>query len=222
MKTVACINIHTHHPTGQPDWLEIVNVRFAEQINDAYTYYSVGLHPWFLSENELATATDWLHEHSKKPQVLAIGEAGLDKVTQTPWDLQMAAFQHCINISEAVKKPLIIHCVRAFSEIIALKKQLKPTQPWIFHGFDKNQQTADMLLREACYLSFGQAIFRENSHAASVLQRIPEGHFFLETDAAAELNIAEMYKAAAALRGVSREELSASLHDTFQKVFKDL
>lgn len=222
MKTVACINIHTHRPTGRPDLLEIVNVRFGEQLKDTPACFSVGLHPWYLQENKLEEATEWLRGQSTNPSVLAIGEAGLDKVTDTPWDLQMTAFRHCIEVSEAVKKPLIIHCVRAFSEIIALKKQLKPAQPWIFHGFDKNQPTADLLLREGCYLSFGRAVFREKSHAASVLQQAPGGRFLLETDAAADTGIEEMYRAAAALRGVTPENLSASLHDTFQKVFKDL
>ena len=109
--------------------------------------------------------------------------------------------------------------MRSFSEIIALKKQWKPSQSWIFHGFDKNLQTAETLLKEGCLFSFGKAIFNERSHAAAVLSQMPTGQFFLETDDAT-LPIEDVYQKTAELRRVSLELLSALMEENFQAVFQ--
>jgi TatD DNase family protein len=199
--------------------LEIENRRFQQPGSVKADYCSAGLHPWFLAQETLNDACDWLREQAQSPNTIAIGEAGLDKLTATPWALQLAAFQHCIEISETLQKPLIIHCVRAFNEIIALKKALKPQQPWIFHGFNKNCQTAELLLAEGCYLSFGKAIFQENNHAAAVLAQVPANRFFLETDDAAELDIEAVYEKAVALRRLPLQDLQQLLEARFREVF---
>lgn len=162
-------------------------------------------------------AANWLAQQAVSTQTLAIGEAGLDKVCKTPWDLQIQAFQMCVQASEAFEKPLIIHCVRAYPEIIALKKAWKPRQKWIFHGFDKNLPTAAMLLRAGCSLSFGAALFHANSHAAESLLATPEDRFFLETDDA-DLNIQTVYEKAAAVRGVPFSNLVELMQRNFEKV----
>lgn len=212
------INIHTHRPTGKPGCVELENRHYPQAGSTLTAYSSVGLHPWFLNEDHYKIACNWLHEQAAQPNVLAIGEAGLDKVTDTPWALQLDAFQFCIALSESLQKPLLIHCVRAFSEIIALKKQWNPQQPWIFHGFDKNLPTARMLLHHECYLSFGKAIFSSHSHTGEVLFEIPANRFFLETDDA-DVSIEATYLQAAFLRGIAVKELSAILHENFTACF---
>lgn len=215
---VEFFNIHTHHPAGREGRVEIVNLRFGQAAPPA-TYYSAGLHPWYLSENTLAPACDWLAGQAGRAEVLAIGEAGLDKAAATPWPLQMEAFQHCIAVSENVRKPLIIHCVRAFAEIVALKKQCKAAQPWIFHGFDKKRQMAESLLQAGCYLSYGTALFLEKHPAAQSLQATPGDRFFLETDDA-DADIETVYRQAAALRGLSAEDLAQIQKENFGRLFK--
>jgi len=199
--------------------LEIENLRFQQAGSAMAAYRSAGLHPWDLSAETLETASKWLLEQAESPQVIAIGEAGLDKLISPPWALQLAAFQRCVEISETTQKPLLIHCIRAFNEIIALKKLRQPQQPWIFHGFNKNQQMADMLLTEGCFLSFGKAIFQENNHAAAVLGQMPADRFFLETDDAAELDIEAVYLKTVALRGMPLKDLQELLEARFRAVF---
>lgn len=212
------INVHTHHPTGKPGHWELESRHYPQAGSGLTDLTSVGLHPWFLSEASLDVAVDWLQQQASLPAVLAIGEAGLDKVTDTPWPLQLQAFKCCADVAETTQKPLLIHCVRAYSEIIALKKQWKPSVPWIFHGFDKNRPTAEMLLHAGCFLSFGKAIFHSNSHAGAVLSQIPADRFFLETDDVGT-TIEEIYLQTALLRGIAVETLSAGLHENFQRVF---
>ncbi len=211
------INLHTHHPTLSPALVEIESVYFGQEKKQLATWHSAGLHPWFLENTDLGAAERWLREAASRPETLAIGEAGLDKATTTPWALQLDAFRLCIAVSEQVEKPLILHCVRAFEEILTEKKRVSPAQPWIFHGFAKHENTAKMLLRAGCFLSFGAAILRENSPAAAALRAAPAGRFFLETDDQA-IGIQEIYAAAARLRNLPPEALQQQIWANFQAV----
>ncbi len=211
------LNLHTHSPTLSPGILEIESIRYGQPDAPTTAFRSVGLHPWFLDSIDLDAACAWLHDQAARPDTFAIGEAGLDKATSTDWATQFTAFQYCVEISEASGKPLIIHCVRAFGEILALKKRRKPTQPWIFHGFDKKSQVADTLLSAGCSISFGAALFRPNSHAAEALQHTTAERFFLETDAS-DLSIEAVYERAAALRGISLDALQAQVWENARQV----
>jgi TatD DNase family protein len=211
------INLHTHSPTLSPDVLALESLYAGQASPPVSAWRSVGLHPWHLPE-PWTSARDWLESEAAKNHTLAIGEAGLDKVCSTPWTWQVEAFEFCIELSEKTSKPLIIHCVRAFSEILHLKKVHQPRQPWIFHGFDKNQSTAQMVLKAGAYMSFGSALFRENSHAPEVLAAMPRGRFFLETDIS-EWTIQQVYEKAAQIRGWEMDVLEKQIKANFSPLF---
>lgn len=213
-------DIHTHFPTGDPALVEMENLRFGQSASGRARFCSAGLHPWFLEKVHLEAALQWLEVQAALPATRAIGEAGLDKVCGTDWALQEQAFRACIERSERVGKPLLIHCVKAYNEVIQLKKQLNPAQNWIFHGFNKHPDTAAMLLRAGCFLSFGNAILQEGNHSAEALQRMPDDRFFLETDDAEEVGIVRIYEQAALLRGVDVECLKRQVAENVQAVFK--
>lgn len=211
-------NLHTHHPTLAPGTVEIESVYFGQEKMPVSPRRSVGLHPWYLQGVNLNVAEKWLREQASLPEVVAIGEAGLDKVTATPWELQVRAFQLCSDVAEEFRKPLVIHCVRAFGETLTLKKMWKPAQPWIFHGFDKSAETAAMLLNAGCRLSFGTALFRDNSHAAEALRQTPPGRFLLETDVS-EFSIRQVYERAAEVRNISLADLEQLVEANFRALF---
>jgi TatD DNase family protein len=213
------INFHTHAPTLSPGLIELESVYFGQTKTPTSTMRSVGLHPWHLENIDFDAAKKWLQTQVNIPETYAIGESGLDKVCRTPWDMQLTAFKICVEQAESAKMPLIIHCVRAFSEIIALKKQWKPRQTWIFHGFDKNKSIAAMVLRAGCCLSFGAALFRKNSHAAESLQATPADQFLLETDDAG-LSIDDIYIQVAKLRLLEIEDLETQVEKNFSRIFK--
>lgn len=200
-------NIHTHHALGQAFVTEIENVRFGQKPSGITPYCSAGLHPWFLEANTWEAAQRWLEAQSALPNVVAVGEAGLDKVCDTSLELQEKAFRYCIETSESVQKPLIIHCVKAYNEVIQIKTEFKPTQPWIFHGFNKHPDTARMLVDAGCFLSFGKALLQAGNHSAEALRQVPAERFFLETDDAEDLAIERIYERAAEIRGISLEKL---------------
>ena len=73
-------------------------------------------------------------------------------------------------------KPLVIHLVKAMSELLKLKQQIKPANPWIIHGFRGKAALAEECLRHGFYLSFGEKYQEE------ALRITPAGRLFLETD----------------------------------------
>ncbi len=212
-------NAHTHFPAHDTGETGIVGIFFTQKPEPEAPFRSYGLHPRYLPDADLSPALAWLHE--RLPGAVAVGEAGLDKLCDTPWERQVEAFDACIEAATVHKLPLIIHCVRAYDEVLAQLKKHRFEQPVIFHGFDKHPNTARQLLAAGCLLSFGSALFRENSHAAEALQACPEGRFFLETDMS-EVTLREVYKRAAEVKGVSAEELEAALWKLGKEVFLGL
>ncbi len=211
------INFHTHFADSAADVLAIQNIHQNDRdkfFPENFEFCSVGLHPWFLEKNRVADDFFWLENALKKPNVVAVGEAGLDKMIDVDFDFQIEIFRRQVEISERLQKPMILHCVRAHEVLVKLKKEIRPTQNWIFHGFEKHPNTAKMCLDAGCFLSFGAAIFREKSHAADSLAATPTGRFFLETDDKS-LKIKVVYARAAEIRGVNLEDLKIEIERSF-------
>lgn len=161
-------DLHTHRLTHDA----IVAARPDEPLIDGYTY-SVGIHPWHAD-----TPVDFqlLLERCSDPRVAAIGECGLDSLADTPLSLQEEIFSLHIEISEQLRKPMIIHCVRAHERLLAMRRAISPTQPWIIHGFRQKPSIAHRLMDAGLYLSLGP---RFNPETARL---IPAERLLIETD----------------------------------------
>jgi TatD DNase family protein len=195
-------------------------LRFGETGSVNTPYFSAGLHPWYLETNNWDAAEQWVLEMSKNKTTLAIGEAGLDKIVKTPWHLQEKGFECCISISESSSKPLIIHCVRAYSEVLSFKKRLQPEQAWIFHGFNKKPAIAQPLLEAGCYLSCGAALCNTASlPVLDTFRQTPINQLFLETDDAQLIDIEQIYAQAARLKGIPIFDLKAQIEENFGRIF---
>lgn len=110
------------------------------------------------------------------PEVVAIGETGLDSLRGSSLDVQTALLRRHALLAESVGKPLILHVVRRWDEIIALKKELKPTVKWIIHGFRGGARQARSLVDAGFYLSVGEHF---NPDA---IRDIPSDRLYTETD----------------------------------------
>lgn len=89
---------------------------------------------------------------------------------------QTALLRIHYELSETLRKPLILHIVKSFPEIIALRKQWKPTQPWIIHGFRGKPQLARELLAHGFHLSYGK------KYNPASLAITPSSRLLRETD----------------------------------------
>lgn len=213
------IDIHTHQSENDVDVFSIKNYNSFEDINiESPQKYSAGLHPWFLSEDSKDSGIENLMRISGYPKVIAIGEAGLDKFSEVDFELQIAIFKKEIIVAENRKLPIIIHCVRAFSDLIAIKKKLNPQVPLIIHGFNQNSEILAELIKHNFYISVGEAIFNENYNAHKFLKNIPENRLFLETDNS-KISIKEIYKKASEILQLSENELIRKINQNFLAIF---
>jgi TatD DNase family protein len=153
----------------------------------------------------------------KEPNCLAVGECGLDKRIKIPFELQQTVFERQLLLAEQYQKPVVIHCVAAFQELIAIKKRLKISIPFVIHGYSKNEQLAKELVANGCYISFGKYLLRL-PQLESVFRAMPNDRFFLETDTD-EQTIQEVYALAAQYKGLSVAQIKELVNTNFRKVF---
>ena len=155
---------------------------------------TVGVHPWELDRHFDWSEAEWSNE------VSAIGEVGLDKAHRDTFGQQQEVFAQMIKLSETYRKPVIIHCVRAYSELIAMRKSTKAKMPWVIHGFNGSVETMRQLLKHDMYISLGEVLYRNETKAAEILKNLPVERLFLETDVSGR-EIKDVYSKAVALAG---------------------
>lgn len=206
-------DIHTHRFTDSaPEEVLLSCPVLKKEIPAEAVYLSAEIHPWHLTAENLSCQIERMENMLSDHRVLALGEVGLDKLTECPYPIQIKAFEEIVSISEAYGKPLIIHCVKSVDELIAIRKKMRPALPWIMHGFRGKPQQADSLLRHGFYLSFGE------HYNSQVMKEIPIERLFLETDES-NAPIDELYNRAAAIRHISAEELKLAVLHNVNNVF---
>ena len=210
-------NLHTHQSSNQEGVLELVN-QYPQEFDASIPNYSIGIHPWHIVEDRIDEDLEIIESHLIDGKCLAIGECGLDKRIEIPMALQQMVFEKQLALAEKYRKPVVIHCVAAFQEVIAIKKKMAISVPMIIHGFSKNKETAEQLIANGFYLSFGKYLLR-NPELELVFKSIPKDRLFLETDTIEE-GIAAVYELAAKYRNIELEEMTAIINANFDTVFK--
>jgi len=210
-------NLHTHSASGSPDVFEIVN-RYPYEAIDV-PYFSTGIHPWHIDEDKIEEHLAIIEERLQQDNCLALGECGLDKRIEIPLNIQVKVFERQLLLAKQYQKPVILHLVAAFQELIQIKDILQPGVAMIVHGFSKNAQVAKQLLDNGFYLSFGKYLLR-NPDLSEVFTSIPQDRFFLETDTIEE-GIADVYAKAALARKMDIEDLKDIVSKNFKHIFKN-
>ena len=184
-------DIHTHTP-GRPGSIlsvpaegvgVVVDTNRNKPLNERQ-YYSIQLHPWHLTESSIDTFLRAVEQYRDDPYFVAIGECGLDGLCSTPLDLQLSAFRAALQSARSLGKPVIIHCVKLWSQVIAEAKPYithskgtsENTPPLIIHGFRKGPQLARQLLDAGFSISIGA------HHHPDILSIIPPHRLYYETD----------------------------------------
>jgi TatD DNase family protein len=210
------INLHTHKFSNLLDVIEVVN-QYPWEFDASIPNYSIGIHPWYIDENRLESDLEIIKEKLQLSECLALGECGLDKRIEIPLELQISVFKKQLEIVKQTNKPIVLHCVAAYDEVIAIKKEMKIQNPMIIHGFSKNEQVAKSLLNNDFYLSFGKYLLR-NPDLEKVFTFAPENQVLLETDTIEE-SIYQVYEKAASIKGISVEEMKTIVFTNFSRIF---
>ena len=209
-------NLHTHTATQQENVVELVN-QYPHDFDATIPVYSIGIHPWFIVEERLESDLEILETKLQETNCLAVGECGLDKRIAIPIELQQLVFEKQLVLAQKYNKPVVLHCVAAFDELIATKKKLNITVPMIIHGFSKSEQLAKQLVSNGFYISFWKYLLL-NPPLKSVIKSTPNDKIFLETDTISE-NIEAVYELAAKYKGISILEMQELIKHNFHKVF---
>lgn len=211
------INIHTHQPDPSAE-ICLHNFIFGKDEIAAQECFSIGAHPWYLegfSEDDLEKS---IKTHFTQKQIIAIGECGLDKVSDTPWEVQLRFFTVQVKIANELELPLIIHCVRAFEEVMEVLQKFNSKVPFIFHGFSKGLELAKSLQDRGAYLSFGKSILKRDDYAW--LANVNFEKIFFETDSD-EIKVEEVYYQFSKLSGLDLDRVRLQIQRNFQKVFNN-
>jgi TatD DNase family protein len=210
------INIHTHAEIYDAK-IELVNLDVSAAIKP--NYYSYGIHPWNIKIENYPQHLEKLKLLATEKRCLAIGECGLDKLSKVDFDLQKEVFAEQIKIANQLQKPLIIHCVKAFNELINSLNLNNNKMSVIVHGFNNNENIAKLLVDNNCFFSFGKALLSYDSNAAKALKIVGRKNFFLETDDA-DVSIKYIYKKASEILSVAEDILIQQLMNNFEAIFK--
>ena len=217
------VNIHTHHvgeginilDVGEGKaWVEKEEKR--EWIEGQNVFYSVGIHPMKLNESG-ENLFAGIEDTARMEKVIAIGECGLDRRSPIGMKTQEEILEVQVRLAEELCKPLIIHCVKAYSELIAVRKRTKSSVPWIVHGY--NERILRQLLDCEFYISVGAALSDSRSNAFQLLRMIPAERLFLENDDK-EVEISVIYETASAILGVDVETMKEITGNNYNKVFR--
>lgn len=190
-------DIHTHHPkTPGTSIIQLTPDSFDPQPGN---YYSVGLHPWDI-DNDWATLMAKIGIMALHPQVVMIGEAGMDKKNgRAPLTQQIEVFCQHVRLSELVHKPLIIHCVKAIDELLSLRKKTRATLPWVLHGFRGGAEQAQQLHRAGILVSIGKHYDKQS------VKTLPTDNLLLESDDFGDIEAT--YRLVGDTLGIDKEHL---------------
>jgi TatD DNase family protein len=215
------IDIHTHEARQVPGIFS-VDVLMAHEArrpeNNPGIAYTYGIHPWYLDESNHDKLIASVKSLSDDPLVIAVGEAGFDKIKGPSPELQQRTFEEQVIIAEEYKKPVVIHCVRAWDELLRAQKKLKPEMPWLVHGFRGKTDLAMQLISKGMYISFWFD-FVLKPESSELVRNLPKERIFLETDGA-DVNIADIYNKVSLDLEITVDELKKNLLANFNDFFK--
>lgn len=210
-------DFHTHNVNRSKDSIFCLHVGDVEKYQPD-GLLSLGIHPWLTADIDVDAFLIILDEKVKKENVVAVGEIGLDRFKGALIEKQIEIFERQVQIAEKFKLPVIIHCVRTWSEIIKLKKDINPSTPWAIHGFRGNSDLLKQLVQHDFYISYGVPLVEASPALAESLTLTPLNRIFFETDES-PVSIDEVYSAASDILNIPVPDLVDQINYNFAEFF---
>jgi TatD DNase family protein len=214
IRMIPYINIHTHHLGTETD-ISIYNNRFLFEDITTDCLFSIGIHPYdchLLTDHSFKDMEPFL----KQDNCFAIGECGLDKLISVDLKQQQFILTEQLNLALIYKKPVIIHCVKAFDELIEVCKPHENKLKLIIHGFNKSEELALQLISRGYYLSLHTSLFKKENFNFT---KLPIEQLFFETDDDSNLSINEAYRNASIKLNLSESMLKEKIYSNFKLLF---
>lgn len=179
------LNFHAHQQLPADQEIVIQSLFLQEDLMAPVSdkiFFTSGLHPWHADRLPKEQIRKKLSELINSKLILAVGEAGIDRLKGPDIETQLESFKIQIEIAEEFNLPLIIHSVKAHNEVLKLRKEYKPKVPWVIHHFNGSKQMAFDLIDHGFYLSVSHHIRNEHAKLSSYFNELPIKKIFLETD----------------------------------------
>lgn len=204
------IDFHNHNSIRkESNVIEITSIHLGKEPKN-HNFYTIGKHPWWTTEVLKSEEIDNLKKHYNSPYCLALGEMGLDNLKGPELKNQEEILRSQLEVAQELNAPVIIHCVRAYDQLLKIKREFPKIKNWCIHGFARNSVLAGQLIHEGFYLSL-MPQQRINSQKLSLLQSISIDRLFLETDSIPGTSIEEIYTQTAVILEISVRSLQQQI-----------
>jgi len=142
-----------------------------------------GVHPWFADK----LPKDWyetLQNFLKSNPAAGVGEVGLDKARNVDFARQTEVFHRQLELAGRLARPLAIHCVRAWSDLLnVLRRSLPAKTRFMIHSYQGSPQMLKDFLSLGAYISFSwKSLQRDTEESIALMRNVPLDRLLLETD----------------------------------------
>ncbi len=196
---------------------------------------SVGIHPHEAETEGADVTVETLLEWAKDPNVVAIGETGLDYFYEhSPRDVQKRSFRVHIEAARKSGLPLIVHTRDADEDTIEILQEEYAKGPFtgVIHCFSSGWEVAEKSMEIGFYISIsGIVTFKAAAELREHVEKIPLDKLLVETDSPYLAPIPNRGKTnepsfvrhtaekVAELKNVSLEELATATTENFFTLF---
>ncbi len=246
MQIMAAENITTFMEAGvNPEgWLRQIELqkKYPENFKLA-----LGLHPYFVAENEITVCEDALDQLSHIVHLASgIGETGLDfrdqytkKIEEDDLvDKQILFFENQIQLAIQCHKPLVLHVVKAHEDALKILKLWDANQVGgMVHAYNSSYDIAKKYMDLGFLISVGGAMtYPKNKNLIEAVKKIPLEKMLIESDAPdqapqdwlnddgtshnSSLSVLKVAKVLAEIKGVGVEVVARQTTENFKTLFR--
>ena len=198
-------------------------------------WLSMGIHPLDdgLADTPSTSDLEQLRHWCRLPQVIAVGETGLDYHYQPETrDHQMLSFSQHFQVASELKKPIIIHTRAAEEDTLALMREYRDEVKGILHCFTESWQMAKQAIDLGYLISIsGISSFKNAQNVRDIARQVPLDRLLIETDSPylapvpfrgkpnEPTYLPYVAKVVAEEKGVSVDQLVSSTTENFHRLF---
>lgn len=196
-------------------------------------YATVGVHP--LDIGDAVANMETLEALASQPEVLAIGETGLDyHYSEATAKVQRESFKQHLALAAKMEKPVVVHSRDAREDTLALIEDYSSNshRAGVLHCFTESWEMASRALDMGFYISFSGIItFKNADELREVVKRVPMERLLIETDSPylapvpyrGKKNepkyVVDVAKCVAELKAVSAEDVASLTTENFRNLF---
>lgn len=198
------LDFHTHSLSDEDNVLDIISLH--PGVERKHKWYTTGYHPWWtlelLNEQELHHIGNTIQSD---PWCLGVGECGLDRLKGGAAHLQMQNLMLQIELANQLGCPVIIHCVRAYHDLLYVYRNMAKT-PWVIHGYRRHAALAKQILDAGIMISVAPDRNMKPSFTET-LKYVPLDQVFIESDSDRSIPLKERYSIFSEIRQLRVQDI---------------